>query len=73
MKINIYKSLLVLIILIFVSSYLVRLSISSSSRGVIRSQTENTKLSSVVSGKVVSNELISKKMRLQINAGKTKY
>ena len=57
MKLNIYKIILVVTILIFISSCFVRLPISSSSRGFIRSQTENTKIVSVVGGRVIENKL----------------
>ena len=57
MKLDIYKIILFLTILIFISFYFIRLPISSSSRGVIRSQTENTKIVSVVGGRVITNDL----------------
>ena len=53
----IYLGTLLLIIIILAVLPIVKVPISSSSRGVIRSITENTQLSSVVSGKVIVNKL----------------
>ena len=44
-------------LLVFVTLPIISIPISSSSRGVIRSQTENTKLTSVVGGRVIVNNL----------------
>ena len=67
MKLDIYKIILFLTILIFISFYFIRLPISSSSRGIIRSQTENTKIVSVVGGRVIENNL--KKNNQEIKQG----
>ena len=53
----IYLGTLLLIIIILAVLPIVKVPISSSSREVIRSITENTQLSSVVSGKVIVNKL----------------
>ena len=67
MKLDIYKIILFLTILIFISFYFIRLPISSSSRGIIRSQTENTKIVSVVGGRGIENNL--KKNNQEIKQG----
>ena len=56
-KISIYSSILLLIFLALISLPFVKLPISSSSRGLVRSVQENTKISAVVSGKVIKNNL----------------
>ena len=67
MKLDIYKIILFLTILIFISFYFIRLPISSSSRGIIRSQTENAKIVSVVGGRVIETKL--KKNNQEIKHG----
>ena len=63
MKLDIYKIILFLTILIFISFYFIRLPISSSSRGIIRSQTENTKIVSVVGGRVRIPPAVKNKLK----------
>lgn len=53
----IYLTILLMVILFFISLPIIEIPISSSSRGLIRSVQENTKVSSVVSGKVVYSKL----------------
>ncbi|UKB85761.1 HlyD family efflux transporter periplasmic adaptor subunit [Chryseobacterium sp. MEBOG06] len=50
-------SILLLIGLVLVALPIVKIPISSSSKGVVRSVNENTKLSSVVSGRVIKTQL----------------
>lgn len=52
-----YIGILLLIILILVSLPIINITISSSSKGLVRSVTENTKLTSVVNGKIIKNQL----------------
>lgn len=54
---NIYLIIFFLIFSIFVSFPFIRLPISTSSRGVIRSVQENTQLTAVVSGRVIETTL----------------
>lgn len=68
-KNTIYSSVFYLIILIFSVLSFIKIPISSSSRGVIRSQTENTKIVSVVGGRVIENKLA--KNNQQIKQGET--
>lgn len=56
-KRGVYIGCLVLIVVFLVSLPLVKIPISASAIGVIRSSTENTKLVSVVSGRIVFNKL----------------
>lgn len=65
----IYITILIMVIILFSSLHFVTISISSSSRGLIRSISENTKLSSVVSGRIVQNSL--EKNNQQIKKGDT--
>jgi membrane fusion protein, peptide pheromone/bacteriocin exporter len=53
----IYLSLLLLVVLALLCLPLVHLPISSSSRGLVRSVQENSKLTAMVSGKVLQNKL----------------
>ncbi len=46
-----------MVMVIFISTFIIKTPISSSSRGVIRSQTENTQITSVVGGRVIENNL----------------
>lgn len=57
MKKSIYLVVVVLSFVVLFCLPLVQLSISSSSRGVIRSVQENTQLSAVVSGKIIKSTL----------------
>ncbi|GIM52123.1 hypothetical protein CAPN004_11530 [Capnocytophaga cynodegmi] len=57
MKQGIYIGCLVLVLTFLVCLPLVKVPISASAVGVIRSSTENTKIISMVSGRVVSNRL----------------
>lgn len=57
MKKHIYFTILLMVILFFTSLPIIEIPISSSSRGLVRSVQENTKVSSVVSGKVVQSRL----------------
>lgn len=54
---KIYLSILIFIILIFISLPIVHIPITSSSRGVVRSFIENTNITSMVSGRVIRNNL----------------
>lgn len=54
---SVYLSIITLVITIFISLPLIKIPISSSSRGLVRSVQENTQVSSVVSGKVVYSKL----------------
>lgn len=56
-KKSIYLVITLFVILIISILPLTNLPISASSRGVIRSQTENTKIVSVVGGRVITNDL----------------
>lgn len=56
-KNTIYLCILSFIILLLFSLPIIKLPISSSSRGVVRSMQENTKLAAVVSGKVIHTKL----------------
>ncbi|WPC12919.1 HlyD family secretion protein [Riemerella anatipestifer] len=68
-KKTIYLSVLFLIIGVIISLPIVTVPISSSARGVIRSQTENTKIVSVVGGRVIENKL--EKNNQEIKQGET--
>ena len=63
---KIYLPILLFIVVIFVLLPLIQIPITSSSRGIIRSYTENTKLTSMVSGRIIkislsqNNQLINK-------------
>ncbi|MCD9616270.1 HlyD family secretion protein [Chryseobacterium gleum] len=52
-----YLVTLLLVILVLVSLPIINVPISSSSKGVIRSITENTKLNSVVNGRIIETKL----------------
>ncbi|WP_300689365.1 HlyD family efflux transporter periplasmic adaptor subunit [Chryseobacterium sp.] len=52
-----YLGVLLLVILILASLPIINVPISSSSKGVVRSITENTKLNSVVNGRVIKTQL----------------
>ena len=54
---KIYLPILLFIIVIFFLLPIINIPITSSSRGVIRSYTENTKLTSMVSGRIVKTSL----------------
>lgn len=54
---TIYISILFFIIVTLFSLHFINIPISSSSRGLVRSVQENTKVSAVVSGKIVQNKL----------------
>lgn len=53
----IYLGSLFLLIIAFVSLPLIKLSISSSSRGLLRAEQENSQINTVVSGKIIKNNL----------------
>lgn len=53
----IYLGIVLLIVLILVVLPIVKIPISSSSKGVVRSTSENTKLNSVVNGRIIKNKL----------------
>ena len=63
----IYNAIIVIVVLIFFLTLFVKTPISTSSRGVIRSQTENTKIVSVVGGRIIENNL--KKNNQEIKQG----
>lgn len=54
---SVYLGILALVIVIFISLPIVKIPISSSSRGTVRSIQENTKVSAMVSGKIVQSKL----------------
>ena len=54
---TIYLTILAMVIVILFSLPLIKIPISSSSRGLVRSVQENTKISAVVSGKVIASKL----------------
>jgi len=62
-KKSIYLVITLFVILIIGILPLTNLPVSASSRGVIRSQTENTKIVSVVGGRVIANDLTKKQSR----------
>ena len=57
LKYTIYYGALLLIITVLFSLPFIKIPISSSSRGLVRSVQENTKIAAVVSGKVIKNKL----------------
>lgn len=63
---KIYLPILLFILVIFFLLPIIKIPITSSSRGVIRSYTENTKLTSIVNGRIIktslhqNNQLINK-------------
>lgn len=69
LKKSIYLTILTMVILIFVSLPLVSLPITSSSRGAVSSMVENSKITAVVSGKVVS--CVLQKNNQQVSKGDT--
>ena len=68
-KKSIYLVITLFVILIIGILPLTNLPVSTSSRGVIRSQTENTKIVSVVGGRVITNDL--QRNNQQIKQGDT--
>ena len=66
---GVYNFIVILIVISIISLQFINLPISSSSRGVIRSQTENTKIVSVVGGRVITNHL--QRNNQQIKQGDT--
>ena len=66
-KKSIYLVITLFVILIIGILPLTNLPVSASSRGIIRSQTENTKIVSVVGGRVIENNL--KKNNQEIKQG----
>ena len=68
-KKSIYLVITLFVILIIGILPLTNLPVSTSSRGVIRSQTENTKIVSVVGGRVITNNLENNNQ--QIKHGET--
>ena len=69
MKSYIYILIVLLFIIFIILTPYISIPISSSSRGLIRSQTENTKIISVVGGRVIENNL--KKNNQEIKQGET--
>ena len=61
---KIYLTVTVMVIVIFISTLVIKTPISSSSRGIIRSQTENTKIVSVVGGRIIKNKLEKNNQRI---------
>ena len=61
----IYLGSLLLLILVLISLPFIKLSISSSSRGLLRSEQENTKISTVINGKVIKNFLEKNNQAIQ--------
>ena len=55
---KIYLPVLLFIFIIIILLPLIKIPITSSSRGIIRSYTENTKLTSMVSGRIIKINLI---------------
>ena len=70
-KKSIYLVITLFVILIIGILPLTNLPVSASSRGVIRSQTENTKIVSVVGGRVITNDL--QRNNQQIKQGDTLF
>ena len=66
---GVYNFIVILIVISIISLQFINLPISSSSRGVIRSQAENTKVVSVVGGRVITNHL--QRNNQQIKQGDT--
>lgn len=66
---KIYLPILLFIFVILFLLPIIRIPITSSSRGVIRSYTENTKLTSVVSGKIIKTSLFQNNQA--VNKGDT--
>ena len=66
---KIYLPILLFIVVIFILLPLIKIPITSSSRGVVRSYTENTKLTSMVSGRIVKTSLLQNNQL--INKGDT--
>lgn len=62
---TVYLTILVLVIVTIISLPIITVPISTSSRGLVRSITENTKLSTVVGGKIVKNTLQKNNQRIQ--------
>ena len=54
---KIYVTIIIFVIVFIVFTFLTKMPISSSSSGVIRSENENTKIVTVVGGKVITNNL----------------
>ena len=65
----IYQLFIVLLGFIIIGLILINIPISASSRGIIRSQAENTKIVSVVGGRVITNHL--QRNNQQIKQGDT--
>ena len=65
----IYQLFIVLLGFIIIGLILINIPISASSRGIIRSQAENTKVVSVVGGRVITNHL--QRNNQQIKQGDT--
>ena len=65
----IYQLFIVLLGFIIIGLILINIPISASSRGIIRSQAENTKIVSVVGGRVITNDL--QRNNQQIKQGDT--
>lgn len=53
LKKSIYLTILTMVIVTLLSLNFISILISSSSRGIVRSMVENTKINAMVSGKVV--------------------
>lgn len=68
-KKSIYIGILILIIIFLCTLPIISVPISSSSRGIIRSAQENTKISAIISGKVIYTQL--EKNNQEIKQGDT--
>ncbi|WP_223560337.1 HlyD family secretion protein [Chryseobacterium lathyri] len=68
-KKSIYTGILILVIILLCTLPIIKVPISSSSRGVIRSVQENTKISAIVSGRIIYNKL--EKNNQEIKQGDT--
>ena len=65
MKLKIYQLLLLFLFIAIGVLFIVEVPVSVSSRGVIRSQSENTPIVSAVSGRVVFNKLQKNNQAIQ--------
>lgn len=68
-KKSIYIGILILVIILLCTLPIIKVPISSSSRGVIRSVQENTKISAIISGKIIYSKL--EKNNQEIKQGDT--
>jgi len=68
-KHTIYLSILSFIIILLISLPLIKVPISTSSRGIINSEIENSPIKSIIGGKIISNTI--KKNNQLVNQGDT--